>query len=293
MPDPAELSLLRLARRTENDQLLLQAGWPARVRLAAPQNDKDPSMLPYLFAPAFTPLDDAVLRRFAVACRLMAGKTRLRGDALRAQAVQLELHAILAGLFPARTEIWDVLRAIESRYAWGLGEDEVFRSGRRAVAELTDEDARELARANVPALRLAVAGLALLAPDEAPLHGLSEAVDAYAGALALLDALRSWKNDAAAGRATFVTARLARELPGETDPARLGAMLYARGIASEVFDDALASCERAYEALAFLRAPIPWARAPLRLADQARERRAALAAALAAQRPRAAAAAAS
>jgi hypothetical protein len=287
MPDPSDLPLLRLARRTDNDCRLLQAGWPARVRIAAPNVDGDASMLPYLFAPAFAPIADAVLQRFAVGCRLMADKTRLHeaSDGMRAHAVQFELHAVLAELLPASTGIWESLRSIESGYAHALAEQEAYSGGRRSVAELTDQDAVTMACAKVPALRLTVMGLGLLAADEPTTDALHEAVDAYAEARDVLRALRAWKSDLDVSRATFATARLARTRPGERDAARLAGVLYGTGIADELLDRAMAACERARAALARVRVPVPWARAPQHLAAVASECRSALGAALAAHCP--------
>jgi len=244
VPDAAELALLRLARRAENDHALLQGGWPAAVQVAATPADPDNAILTYAFATAFPPIDDAALRRIALAVRLAADVVRLPPTA--ALAAQLEQHAILADLFPGDARIWTAVRAIAARAAWARTEEERYRSGARDVADLDDADAAAHARAAAVLPRFAAAVLALFTGADDVRMRLDAAIDAVADAAARIDAVVAWRADVAQNRATFVTARLARTDPDAYRDARAGILtplaipLYADGIATGVIDTALA-----------------------------------------------------
>ncbi|HEY0394490.1 MAG TPA: hypothetical protein VGD01_08325 [Candidatus Elarobacter sp.] len=253
MPDPADLPALRFARRAENDHTLLQGAWPAAVRIVAARASSDAALTVHTFAAAFAPISDARLRRFALACRLLSDIPRLAPDG--ALAAQLEQHAILAELFPGDPRVWTALREITARAAWARAEDELYRSGRRDIAELDEPAATAHARASVVLPRFAAAGLALLAGDETALPAWERGIDAYAEARARLAAVIACRDDVAAGRATYVSARLAREEPTAYAEARIGApdvlavRLYAGGIAAEMIDRALAALAVAHETL--------------------------------------------
>jgi hypothetical protein len=245
-------------RRTENDELRLQAAWPARVQLRAREPDKMYSALPHLFAGAFSPLAGEVLQRFALACKLLHGTELLHAAepaaerfapiALRAAAAQLEANAILADLFGGERRVWDALLGAQRRLAYALVEEDAYRSGRRDISELTDADALELARADEGSLRVAIAGLGALARNDAPCGALLRSVDRYAEARRLAGDLRGWKADLAARRPTLVLARLARA--GGGDARVLAERLYARGIARDVLALAELACGEALHALA-------------------------------------------
>ena len=253
MSDAAQLALLRLARRAENDHTLLQGGWPAAVQIAATPADPDNAILAYAFASAFPPLDDAALRRIVLACRLAADVARLPPAA--ALAAQLEQHAILADLFPGDGRIWNAVREIAARAAWARTEEEHYRSGARDVADLDDATAAAYARAAAALPRFAAAVLALFTGADDVRMRLDAATDTVADAAARVDAVVAWRADVAQNRATFVTARLARTDPDAYRDARAGILtslaipLYADGIATGVVDAALAGLMSAREIL--------------------------------------------
>ena len=223
MPEPAELPLLRLARRAENDHTLLQGPWPAQVRVLAAPASIEAATLPYAFAHAFVPIEDARLRPLAAACRLLDDVTRLPPSG--ALAAQLEAHALLAELFPHDPRVWDALRAVATRAAW---------AATRRDAE-TEDDLADAARDAVAVPRFTVAALALLAQDEGPRRLLDDALDRYAEARARIEAVLGWRDDLAAQRATYVTLALARA------DSPVAEALYADGIAQRLVDDALAA----------------------------------------------------
>ena len=258
MRSEEEQRALRLARRTENDELRLQAGWPARVALRVPESDKAFFGLPYLFASAFPAVADEPLRRLALACKLLRDAELLRAmraapdappasAALRVAAQQLEANALFAGLFGGDARFWDALRGAERRFAHALAEEELYRAGRRAVAELDDAGALALAAAKTVSIPVALAGLAVLAGDDGARAPLARSVERYCEARQLLADLRAWKADLACGRATWVLARLARTAPeayAARDVTGLTRALFAAGIARDALARAIASCEQ-------------------------------------------------
>jgi hypothetical protein len=255
MHDLTSARARKTVRRTENDELLLQAAWPARVQLRAREPEKMYSALPHLFAGAYPPLADETLQRFALACKLLHGTELLRTAelgvecaALRVAAAQLEANAILADLFAGERRVWDALREAERRLAYALVEEDAYRSGRRDVSALTDAEVLERARAGESSLRVAIVGLGVLAHDDSPCDALLRSVDRYGEARRLVDGVRSWKSDLAAHRPTLVLARLARA--GGGDVHLLAGRLYGGGIARDVLALAERACGAARHALA-------------------------------------------
>ncbi len=241
-------------RRTENLELALQRSWPARAQVRAREPDKRYAALPHLVAGAFAPVGARELERLALACKLLHDAALLRAAgateelaAVRASAAQLEACTVLAELFGGAAPLWDALRALERAHAHALAEEEAYRSGRRALAELTGPEALALARAPELAQRIAIVGVGLLARDDRPVEALLRSADRCDEARHLASGLRTWKADLAARRPTYVVARLSSA--GGGDDRAFAARLYAGGVAAETLALAEDACAEALRAL--------------------------------------------
>ncbi|HTW83331.1 MAG TPA: hypothetical protein VMD91_04565 [Candidatus Sulfotelmatobacter sp.] len=274
MPDVEEQTLRALARRTENDELARQADWPARVQLRAPEREKTFAALPYAFAGAFRPIDAEALRALALVCKLLRGaeslvdappaaSERLADPTLRVFAAQNEALTALARLGPAPA-VWTAVHTAQTRLAHALCAEEAYRSGRRPLMELSDDEASGYAAARGGAIRVALAGVAAFA-GEAPPAGLATSVERYCEARQVASDLAGWRADLDAGRPTMVLARLARAAPDafraapSARPQALARALFAGGVAADVAGLVAARADEALaEAAAFPRAR-PWA----------------------------------
>jgi hypothetical protein len=270
-------------RRTENLEQALQRDWPARAQVRAREPDKRYAALPQLVAGAFAPAGARELERLALACKLLHDAALLRTAgateelaAVRASAAQLEACTVLAELFGGAAPLWDALRALERAHAHALVEEEAYRSGRRALAELTGPEALALARAPELAQRIAIVGVGLLARDDRPVEALLRCADRCDEARHLVSGLRTWKADLAARRPTYVVARLSSAGGGGDDRA-FAARLYAGGIAAETVALAEDACAEALRALAGSAGIPAWRRTVGALAQRVAAYRGALA----------------
>lgn len=287
MRDAEQQRLHALARRTENDELRLQAQWPARVQLRAPEVEKTYAGLPYAFADAYAPVADDALRALSLACKLLRGaesllvappapSARLASPALRAVAAQTEALAALAACTGGNELVWTAVRDAQTRLAHALSAEELYRTRRRALSDLDDAEAREYAASRGVAIRVALAGVAALAGERGPHLALWVSVERYCEARQLASDLLGWRSDLAAARPSIVLARLAREVPDafraaeSGDAHALSRALFAGGVARDVVAIVATTCEQALRAAADVRGAGRWAAVVDVLAARAR-----------------------
>jgi squalene-hopene/tetraprenyl-beta-curcumene cyclase len=244
-----------------------RARWPPPVTLLA-DNMKGSvyDEYPALFAAAFPEVSKRDLATLGAAGRFYAfalfaidlGLDRDDDDRDRIIALEIlallhEAYLALSGLFPAGSPFWQDLAGCLHRFTAAMGDEHLFRRGKRDVSELTIPEAIALARDKCAVAEVTAHSLGRLAGKDHVCAQVAESIAGYNVACQLLDDLQDWRADAAAGRPSLALAealRVARMRGGELteDEAALNAVgraLYFGGAAETVISRAREATEQA------------------------------------------------
>jgi squalene-hopene/tetraprenyl-beta-curcumene cyclase len=237
-----------------------RARWPAPVTLLADNTRGSVyDEYPALFAAAFPEVSKRDLATLGEAGRFYAfalfaidlGLDRDDDDPDRIIPLEIlallhEAYLALGGLFPASSPFWQDLAGCLHRFTAAMGDEHLFRRGKRDLSELTVTEATALARDKCALAEVTAHSLGRLAGRHEVCAQVAESIAGYNVACQLLDDLQDWRADAAAGRPSLALAgalRAARMRGHELteDEAALNAVgraLYFGGAAETVITQA-------------------------------------------------------
>jgi squalene-hopene/tetraprenyl-beta-curcumene cyclase len=251
-----------------------RARWPPPVTLLA-DNMKGSvyDEYPLLFAAAFPEVSKRDLATLGEAGRFYAfalfaidlGLDRDNDDPDRVIPLEIlallhEAYLALGGLFPAGSPFWQDLAGCLHRFTGAMGDEHLFRRGKRDLSELTVAEATTLARDKCAIAEVAAHSLGRLAGRDEACVQVAESIAGYNVACQLLDDLHDWRADAEAGRPSLALAealRVARMSGRELaeDAAALNAVgraLYFGGAAEIVITRAREATRQAVRSVAGL-----------------------------------------
>jgi squalene-hopene/tetraprenyl-beta-curcumene cyclase len=164
-----------------------------------------------------------------------------------------EAYLALGGLFPARSPFWQDLEGCLHRFTAAMGDEHLFRRGKRDLSELTVTEAIALARDKCAVAEVTAYSLGRLAGRDDVCARVAESIAGYNVACQLLDDLQDWRADAGAGRPSLALAealRVARmrgrELTeDEAAVSAVGRALYFGGAAETVITRAREAARQA------------------------------------------------
>ncbi len=251
-----------------------RARWPSPVTLLA-DNEKGSvyDEYPALFAAAFPEVSGRDLTTLGEAARfyafaLFAIDLALDTDdgdpdrvaPLEVLALLHEAYLTLGGLFPAGSPFWQDLDGCLHRFCAAMGEEHLFRRGKRDLSELTEAEAIALARDKCAIAEVTAHSLGRLAGRDEACAQLAESIAGYNIACQLLDDLQDWRADAQAARPSLALAQALRAaaLRGcqladdEAALSAVGRALYFGGAAELVISRAREAVEQAVRSVAGL-----------------------------------------
>lgn len=251
-----------------------RARWPAPVTLLA-DNEKGSlyEEYPALFAAAFPEVSRRDLGTLGEAARLYAfalfaidlaldtdDSDPDRVAPLEILALLHEAYQILGGLYPAGSPFWRDLDSCLHRFCAAMGEEQLFRRGKRDLAELSAAEAVTLARGKCAIAEVTAHSLGRLAGRDEACAQVAESIAGYNVACQLLDDLQDWRADAQAGRPSLALAEALRaaairgcELTDDEDALdAVGRALYFGGAAELVICQAREAAAQAMASVADL-----------------------------------------
>jgi hypothetical protein len=193
----------------------LAARWPRSVRFNAVELPAEAEVR--RFSPSFPGIPPDKTAKLATAAALFAtmnleidsvldADRKPRLGALDLVAIQFEGYRILAELFPGESPLWEVLRQSLIRYADVIRVQREFDTGTRRLTELTYDVAVEVAKAKTALAPVTVAALGELAGQTHIAGRLRDSIDHLMVAKCFYDDVLDWRQDAEAGRRSYVLA---------------------------------------------------------------------------------------
>ncbi len=237
---------------------------------------------PYLFLEAFPPIAAEKVDDFALASNLFANAAfmtdkviDLSQKAHRAArfmllivAFQTEGWALLNQLFPASSAFWQRFRGYLFDYFRACMHEKKFVRGELPWKDFDENLAWKLVIAKCGISQAAVAGLAGLSGDEAPLEALTKSICLYNFAHQMLDDLCDWKEDYLGQSPSLLLCSLLKERPEnprQEDLKEIARKIYYEGYASKVLHLAIDALN---QSIALISVELPWYHLQIKLRER-------------------------